>query len=49
MTRSAAVSAFVTHDPLRKSNQQTPVVSAQPYLAGDRAPHSTETLRFHEI
>ena len=34
-----SVGAFVTHDPGRKLNQLTPVVSAQPYRAGDRAPH----------
>jgi hypothetical protein len=34
-----SVVAFVTHDPGQKLNQRTPVVSAQPYRAGDRAPH----------
>ncbi len=34
-----SVDAFVTHDPGRKLTQRTPVVSAQPYRAGDRAPH----------
>ncbi len=35
--------------PLRKLTQRTSVVSAQAYLAGDRAPHGTAVLRFHEI